>query len=59
MTEESLTNGFKDVFGFKCDVLAKILYIQASKGYEDAKLPIKVFYNLFWPFMVSFNYSLD
>lgn len=55
MTEESLLQGFKKLFGYRCDILAKMLYMKASRGFKDAKLSLRVFYNLFQPFMVS-NY---
>ena len=31
MTEESIMQGFESVFGVKCDIVAKILYINLSK----------------------------
>jgi hypothetical protein len=54
MTEESLLQGFEKLFGHRCDILAKMLYMKASRGFEDAKLSLRDFYNLFQPFMVSY-----
>ena len=43
MTEQSILKGFESVFGVKCDIFAKILYINLSKMCNFAKLTFKDF----------------
>lgn len=38
MSENSILNGFEAVFGEKCEIFAKILYIHLSKGKDQKKL---------------------
>jgi hypothetical protein len=53
LTEKSLTEKFADLFGYKCDIIAKMLYIKASKCLDYSKLTIVDFYNMFSPLVVS------
>ena len=43
MTEESIMQGFESVFGVKCDIFAKILYINLSKMCDYVRLSFKDF----------------
>ena len=49
MTEESIQNGFQEVFGIKCEIFAKILYINLSKMCDYARLSFKDFVEFFLP----------
>ena len=47
MTERSLTENFEKLFGYRCDVLAKIMYIKLSKRKDCAKINLIRFYEVF------------
>ena len=53
LTEKSLTEKFADLFGHKCDIIAKMFYIKASKCLDYSRLTIVDFYNIFSPLVVS------
>jgi len=44
LTERSLTENFEKLFGYKCDVLAKIMYIKLSKRKDCAKINLVRFH---------------
>lgn len=58
ITEQSLTNSFNLVFGVKCDILAKLIYIKASKCRNNCKLTIIELYQLFKPLLVSYIFNM-
>lgn len=49
MTEKSLRDGFQHLFGERCDIFAKLLYIKASKCVDHFKLTVLDFHKLFAP----------
>ena len=53
ITEKSLKNGFESVFGAKCDVLASIIYMKASKNHDYCRINVSDFYEVVSPFIVS------
>jgi hypothetical protein len=44
MTENSLRENFEKLFGYKCDILARIMYIKISKKKDCAKINILQFW---------------
>ena len=53
MSEKSITAGWEQVFGVKCDIFAKIFYIHASKMQDYAKLDFMDFIDSIMPFYDS------
>lgn len=47
MTESSLKRFFEKVFGAKCDVVAKLIYMKASNNLDSCKLTIIDFWRVF------------
>jgi hypothetical protein len=46
-TEKSITENFHQVFGFKCDVFAKLLYFNMSRQKVHAKIDFSQFVSVF------------
>jgi len=53
MSEKSITAGFEEVFGVRCDIFAKIFYIHASNMIDFAKLDFMNFVDTVMPFFDS------
>jgi len=49
MTESSLRDGFVNLFGERCDIFAKLLYIKASACVDHCKLSVMDFHSMFSP----------
>ena len=50
-TEETIKNGFKSVFKARCDVIAQMIYLRASKNLEACRLTINDVYKVMAPFL--------
>ena len=53
ITEKSMLSNFEKVFGHKCDILAKIMYVFLSKGKECSYISFAQFGQAFMPLVVS------
>ena len=52
MTEATMIDGWKELFGAPCDVIAKTLYMKASHNIDFSRIKFIEFYNLLIPLMV-------
>jgi hypothetical protein len=43
LTEQSMMDGFETLFGFRCDVMAKIMYATMTKEKDQSKITFDVF----------------
>ena len=50
-TEKSMIENFDKLFGFRCDIFAKMLYIRMSKGLDHAKIDFMKFIKIFDGFL--------
>ena len=47
LTQKSICEGFSKVFGFKCDVMAKLLYMRVSENKDHARVHPADFFTAF------------
>ncbi len=47
VSEQSLADGFESVFGARCDIMAKLLYIKCSGHRDFVKVNMVEFYSMF------------
>lgn len=50
-TEKSIIANFENLFGFRCDVFAKMLYIRMAKGLDHARIDFMRFIRVFDGFL--------
>ena len=51
MTEKSIADGFQTVFGVRCDVISKLIYMRGSHNLDQCRLSISDFYRVFSQFV--------
>ena len=51
MTEKSIKDGFKTIFGAKCDVISKLIYMRGSYNLDQCRLSINDLYRIFSQFI--------
>ena len=58
ITEQTMRQQFKSVFGAECDIFAKMLYMRMADNKEQADISFDKFANVFEPFFVSIKTHL-
>ena len=51
ITEKTLTENFEKVFGYKCDIFAKLIYVKLSGNKDCATINFPEFLSLFMPLL--------